>query len=690
MIWMAGMVWGAARLLRWHWELGRLRRSAAPAAPELQQLARNMQTRFGVAGEVAVQVSEAVGSPFVCGLGRPVILLPRNLVAALEPGELAALLSHELAHLRRHDLAWCVAWRWMQVICWWHPLVWGIPAAHNLACEQEADRLAAAQLGEPEAYPRWLSRLALRVLALPAVETQLTVNGRSQIARRLQHLAHSGAGTWNERHTIMGYALAAGMFLITAGCQFTQGDPAGAKAAAVEYQYMRVVVQDKTGQPIAGATVLPDGFRVKGRHWVDAYGWRKNVFGPPLPATTDQEGIARVRYPVMAIAEEKELTGGLVFSVEHPEYGTVRIQEYHVDRPEAPIHLVRGLPVTVSGYFGNDHAAVTNLVPNLSEEGLHLKDWQYDGSGGFTFHKLSPGGHLLQLMGRLPSGEIVYSDSQPIAAEPGHTYHYSLEMKPGIRVEGRLDDRVPRPVTNGRVLISVRPKELPAQLIPEDNASIFKKYGYFNSWHSYRTIAADGSFAFESVPPGEVDVIVQGDGFVSKSIGVLQNRITDENTHTSKLVPGPKFGIPQPFALTAPLTTIEVVTEPTATLELTAITKAGKPIAGTSIWLNPNVIRMHNGIFGDMSDSSETGVRTLPPLPKIPYHATTDANGRAVIRNIPALGGGMEVEDAHYQVPLNLPGSMRDRQVRIQFSPGETNRFELLLEAKGGDYIGRD
>jgi hypothetical protein len=209
------------------------------------------------------------------------------------------------------------------------------------------------------------------------------------------------------------------------------------------------------------------------------------------------------------------------------------------------------------GYYGRDHRAVTELVPNLSQEGLHPEDWEKQETGAFAIHKLSPGGHTLQLMGRLPSGEIVYSDGMDFVAEKGQEYKFTLEMKPGIRLEGRLDDNVPRPVKNGRVLISVRPKEFPAFLVPEDYQTMYEQYGYFYFWKTYRPINEDGTFVFESIPPGEVDVIVHGDGFASKSIGQVKNRIN------SVLVDGPKIGIPQPFPLAGPITKIEVVTEST-------------------------------------------------------------------------------------------------------------------------------
>jgi hypothetical protein len=137
----------------------------------------------------------------------------------------------------------------------------------------------------------------------------------------------------------------------------------------------------------------------------------------------------------------------------------------------------------------------------------------------------------------------------------------------------------------------------------------------------------------------------------------------------------------------APTTKIEVVTEPTATLEVTAKTKAGKPVEGATVYVNPNVVRM-GGIFGDMRTSSEEPFRNLPPLPDVPYFATTDKDGFAVIRNVPAITDTMDVYHPQYQVPLQEPKGWRNRYIRLTFSPGETNHYDLTLEPKGKDFIG--
>src|SRR5204863_9255715 len=53
---------------------------------------------------VRLKVTARTMSPAVCGLFRPVILLPQALVGSLTPAQLRAVLVHELIHLRRGDV----------------------------------------------------------------------------------------------------------------------------------------------------------------------------------------------------------------------------------------------------------------------------------------------------------------------------------------------------------------------------------------------------------------------------------------------------------------------------------------------------------------------------------------------------------------------------------------------------------
>lgn len=103
-----------------------LERSLVPAEEH------TVQRFWGVAKEMGmdvytlptVYVSDRVDSPCLCGFIEPKIVLPKDILPALEDVELRGILAHELTHYRRHDL-------WVQlfslVVCavyWFHPLVW--------------------------------------------------------------------------------------------------------------------------------------------------------------------------------------------------------------------------------------------------------------------------------------------------------------------------------------------------------------------------------------------------------------------------------------------------------------------------------------------------------------------------------------------------------------------------------------
>jgi beta-lactamase regulating signal transducer with metallopeptidase domain len=72
----------------------------------------------------------------VFGIFRPVVILPRQLLQVLEPRQLQAVLAHEACHVRRRDNLTAALHRCVEVLFWFHPLVWWIGA--NLLREREA------------------------------------------------------------------------------------------------------------------------------------------------------------------------------------------------------------------------------------------------------------------------------------------------------------------------------------------------------------------------------------------------------------------------------------------------------------------------------------------------------------------------------------------------------------------------
>ncbi len=89
-----------------------------------------------------------------------------------------------------------------------------------------------------------------------------------------------------------------------------------------------------------------------------------------------------------------------------------------------------------------------------------------------------------------------------------------------------------------------------------------------------------------------------------------------------------------------------------------------------------------------MRASSEEPFKKLTPLPGALYSRVTDDKGTVIIPDIPAFTHDFEVYDSKFEAPIQDPKASRSRFVLVTFSPGETNKMELVLEPKGSDPIG--
>jgi beta-lactamase regulating signal transducer with metallopeptidase domain len=701
LIWFVGCGWEAIRLLRLQRHLRRVVRRAAVASAPVQTLAWQIQNELQIARPVRVRVSDAISSPCLCGVREPVILIPLRMAEDLSPSELSALLTHELAHERRHDVGWCIAWRLMRALSWFHPLVWRIPDAHVLACEEEADRIAAQRVYEGNGYARVLAQIALRVLQVPPQKTPFALSATSHLARRLHRLGAGGVAVWRSTHSLAGFAIAVALLVLTAGWQFAQDGTAKAPAARIETATTLVIVQDENGSPIEGAALTPTGLRA-GEEALrgTGYGWVPERHGPAVKAVTDRDGQARVTYPVAIVPAEKIRTGEISFTVDHPDFAKSWTTSFPVDGTGKPVQLKRGIVLRVAGIFGPTRQRVTELAAFLLGDplGVRAEDWQREPDGALVWRRMGAGKHFLHVAGRLPSGEIGYSEGLAFFGEQRDSHDLVLELKPGVRVEGRIDARVPRPLKNAWVQLSVHDDEANTQ---ENRRNFPRSFGNTGFWFSYRPVDADGRFLFESVPDGELKIIAHGEGFISANGVVEESPVPLGVRVAAQPARRVTRGVPQSFTTARPVTTIEIATEATATLKVSAKSD-GRPVAGAKINIWPNVSQMPVGsrVFGHAYPSSEAAFRKMETLAEPNFSALTDRDGIAMLRNVPAFTHHLGVEHADLEAPLQepkhdpaVPPQFRSRAapsryIELTLSPGQTTPLEIMLQAKGREFVG--
>jgi beta-lactamase regulating signal transducer with metallopeptidase domain len=206
------LVWvgGSMGFGLWAWARGRAVARSLRATTEAPEAVRAMLAEtaadLGLRGPLPrVLLTDTQQGPALCGLLRPVILLPRGLIEQLDSQALRLVLRHELIHLARRDLGWNLLQVCVQVVWWWHPLVWFANARVRALREAAVDEAVMLEPGSDE-YPATLvavartcvipSRMPMAFLGILESGGRLEARVRRLVERPLPRSARLGWVGW--------------------------------------------------------------------------------------------------------------------------------------------------------------------------------------------------------------------------------------------------------------------------------------------------------------------------------------------------------------------------------------------------------------------------------------------------------------------------------------------------------------
>jgi beta-lactamase regulating signal transducer with metallopeptidase domain/type II secretory pathway component GspD/PulD (secretin) len=228
-------------LVRW-WIVARAVRRATPASSRLREWLISARSTARVSRNVELRVTTRTISPAVCGVFRPVILLPQSLVARLTSEQLRAVLLHELIHLRRGDVWVNCLQALLQIGYWWHPLLWLANARIRRVREEAVDDAVMLALAEDaDVYAPTLLEVARLALNRPLASLGLVgiLESRSALRQRIERLMDFRPPR------------RAGLSLVSAGCLFAFA------ALAVPMERSPLTAEREKAQP-ATSVPLPE------------------------------------------------------------------------------------------------------------------------------------------------------------------------------------------------------------------------------------------------------------------------------------------------------------------------------------------------------------------------------------------------------------------------------------------------
>jgi beta-lactamase regulating signal transducer with metallopeptidase domain len=185
----------SAALLAWlltRWiQISRTVRQATEPGDSIPAVLEDARRTISINSHVCVRITKEKMSPAVCGLFRPVILLPESLVENLPGSQMRAVLIHELVHLKRGDVWVNCPQALVQIIYWWHPLVWFANARIRRVREEAVDDdVMLALRDEADCYAPTLLEVAKHAFHRPLASLGLVgiLESRGALRQRIERL----------------------------------------------------------------------------------------------------------------------------------------------------------------------------------------------------------------------------------------------------------------------------------------------------------------------------------------------------------------------------------------------------------------------------------------------------------------------------------------------------------------------
>jgi hypothetical protein len=274
---------------------------------------------------------------------------------------------------------------------------------------------------------------------------------------------------------------------------------------------------------------------------------------------------------------------------------------------------------------------------------------------------MTAGNTLVRAVAFRPDGTALFSNPRPVEIKTGEVQKFEVELRPGFRFDGALSDNVPRPVRNGRVLLSIS-----------------SEFG--TGWSDWTTVRDDGTFTFNSLPPdsgSKALLVAVCDDFVSASPD-------SEGFQSTSMM------VPQVFGIGHSSVTAVLEMQPAGRLTVIVRDPAGNALAGVQVHATPNYHVARNGTssFGGLGSTREmllegARYRPKPDLRAFPYEGTSGDDGIVALANLPPFVTYLSAASDDYELPRDpryFP--MAFPVTRAQVKPGDNGMNLTLVPIK--------
>lgn len=480
--WFIGMLFFASRIF-----IG-LFRLHVYSNKGTQILPLHWQTRFealkqlvGINRIVNVRLSKLMLVPITYRFFRPIILLPVSVFTGLSDEQIEVLLLHELAHIKRHDYVVNLLQSVIEVLFFYHPLIWWI--GKNVRAEREhcCDDVVMKLRHQPMLYAQTLTQIQSQHYSLKT-QLAMSANGNKGVfTQRIYRLFQQKESPARFRNSAIALLL---LFFSGAMMAFY---PAALQKPLNNNAPSDKIVQDTVPKKLVETEVVA----------VENIP-RVVVIGSEKKKSTDEEKeIKEEEIIELEIPYEVEpIRLSEILEIKRDRYEVEEIEKEIPEETEPEVVEVVSVPI-VKGTYRVETDKNEKVRMKINKEGEYLtiqtqkgknplvllnkklfKDWTIDGNGKITMNILSEdvntvtiykGSKTKAMLGVEHLDDIIEVVSKNVKAEPMIEFPSLQEAEAVIRTDSVPNNDQPLFVIDGEITKSIN---LDDELSPDDILTI--------------------------------------------------------------------------------------------------------------------------------------------------------------------------------------------------------------------------
>ncbi len=187
--WFIGVLFFASRILVGFFRLHHFSNNGIQLLPSSWSTRLlTLQQLSGIQRPIKVRLSHLVESPITYQFFRPIILLPVSLFTHLSDEQIEVLLLHELAHIKRQDYLVNLLQSCIEVLFFYHPLIWWMSKQVRLEREHCCDDRVMNLRHNPMLYAQTLTQIQGQHYSLKTKLAMSATGNTGDFSKRIYRL----------------------------------------------------------------------------------------------------------------------------------------------------------------------------------------------------------------------------------------------------------------------------------------------------------------------------------------------------------------------------------------------------------------------------------------------------------------------------------------------------------------------